>query len=122
LVYFQTERPGLSIFSVDPLNPEPGTPAVRVTPIEDSDNFFPSVSTDASTLAFFARTTAGREIILQNLATGEHTVVLFDTPVVLDLNGSRQHVELSPDGNQVAFVGFVGFVSQVFVADISGLR
>jgi hypothetical protein len=128
LVYFHTWRNGLwSIFSVDPLNPEPPTLAVRVTPIEDSENLFPSVSTDASTLAFLSRTTAGREIILQDLATGKHTVVLFDTPVILNMNYQQQHVELSPDGNQVAFVGFVEnppgtFLSQVFVADISGLR
>lgn len=124
LIYMLTRRDGsaFTIFSVDPDNPEPGTPAVRVTPNEGSDDRHPSVSPDASVMAFISTTGAGREIILQDLATGDHTVVLLDMPVAINPASESQNLEISPDGDQVVFSAVVGSQLQIFVADISGLR
>lgn len=114
-----------AIFSVDPINPEPGTAAVQVTPVENANNQHPAVSPDGSTLAFVSLTTAGVEIILQDLASGEHSIVLLDTGVFVD-PFIQQNLEFSPDGTHVLFEGLLenvfGAPRFVFMADVSGLR
>ncbi len=123
LVYFSSQRApvfDVGVFRVDPLDPEPFTPADRVTPIEGTDNRQPTVSADGQTLAFLSNSSAGREIVLQDLGTGEHTVVPLDTPVLLDFNSVTQNIEFSPDGKQIVFAAFDG-TEQIYVVDISKL-
>ena len=112
------------IFSVDPAV---GEPATQVTPNEGTNNRQPAVSPDGRTLAFvsiFVSTSgSGFEIVLQDLATGEHTIVLLEPPVGeslvfaggLDL---EQNLEFSPDGKRILFSDG----SDIFVADVSKVR
>lgn len=121
LVYFSSQRApvfDIGVFRVDPLAPEPSTPADLVTPVEGTSNRHPAVSPDGQTMAFISASTAGREIILQHLGTGEHTIVLLDTPVGLDFDNRTASIEFSPDGSQIVFAGSD---RQVYVVDVSGL-
>jgi dipeptidyl aminopeptidase/acylaminoacyl peptidase len=118
LLYFTRSAGDVGIFSVDPLDPEPGTAALRVTPDEGTGNRHPAISPDGNTLAFLSSSSAGVEIVLQDLGTGEHTIVPLDTPVSLFLASTNQNIEFSPDGRQILFAAS----SHVYVVDISKLK
>jgi hypothetical protein len=91
-----------------------GTPD-RVTPEEGTDNRHPALSPDGRLLAFVS----GAELVLQDLATDDHTVVPLD-PRVSDiaLTGAErnQNLEFSPDGMKLLFTAG----GHIWVADLSG--
>jgi len=100
------------IFRADPAVGEPSV--VRVTPIEGVANISPAVSPDGRTLAFNSSiNSALSELVLQDLRTGEHTVVQFDIPWLTV--GSR--VEWSPDGRRILFSSN----GDIYVADLGNL-
>ena len=111
LIYFASsgrlDDPASSIFRVDPAV---GEPATRVTPIEPTQNRQPAVSPDGRTLAFVSG-----GIILQDLSTAKHTIVLLD-PIVLV--SDLENLEFSPDGTRLLFSNG----NDIYVADISQLR
>jgi len=96
-----------------------GGAAVRVTPDEGTDNRHPAVSPDGHWLAF----TSGQacpSIVLQELATGHHTVVPLDPAVCARPVASaevNQNLEFSPDGKRILFASD----GQIWVADLSAV-
>jgi hypothetical protein len=113
LIYFVTsgraDDTTSAIFRADPALGEPSV--VRVTPIEGVGNNSPAVSPDGRTLAFGSDVpVAGRELVLQDLRTGEHTIVQFDTPSL----GVGDRVEWSPDGRRILFSSS----GDIYVADL----
>jgi Tol biopolymer transport system component len=103
--------------------PDVCEPADRVTPIEGTQNRHPALSPDGRTLAFLsARVEFGLEMVLQDLETGEHTVVPLPRELRLTYGWTHQKVEFSPNGKKILF----GAVYEeenwdIFVADISKL-
>jgi hypothetical protein len=124
LVYFSSrfreDDPARAIFSCDPDDCEP---ADRVTPIEGTLNRHPALSPDGRTLAFLsARVEYGVEIVLQDLATGEHTVVPLPRELILNIGVRYQKLEFSPDGKKLLFgAEYEEENWDIFVADISKL-
>ena len=124
LVYFSSrfraDDPARAIFSCDPDDCEP---ADRVTPIEGTVNRNPALSPDGRTLAFLsARIEYGVEIVLQDLATGEHTVVPLPRELILNIGVPYQKLEFSPDGKKLLFgAEYEEKNWDIFVADISKL-
>jgi hypothetical protein len=124
LVYFASrlreDDPARAIFSCDPDLCEP---ADRVTPVEGTQNSHPALSPDGRTLAFLsARVEFGVEMVLQDMETGEHTVVPLPLELGLNIGGAWQKLEFSPNGKKILF----GAVHEeenwdIFVADISKL-
>ncbi len=96
-----------------------GGAPVRVTPDEGTDNRHPALSPDRRWLAFTSdRPCPG--IILQNLATGDHTWVALE-PFVCAFPvtgaGVNQNLEFSPDGTKLLFAAG----GHIWVADLSGV-
>jgi Tol biopolymer transport system component len=89
-----------------------------VTPDEGTDNRHPAISPDGRTLAFWSRSDAGSEIILQDLLTGEHTVLVLDPAVQPATGDVGQNLEFSPDGKSLLFVA----AGNIYVADIKKVR
>ena len=80
-----------------------------MTPIEGAANSAPSVAPDGRTLVFVSNLPGvGRQVVFQDLRTGEHTVLRLDLPNVAP--GDR--IEFSPDGRQLAF----SYAGDIYVA------
>ena len=118
-VYFATRNPRddprWAIFSVDP---GLGGPAARVTPIEPADNLQPALAPKGKTLAFVSASSAGNEIILQDLKTSEHTVVVLERWVSVPTTHWQNRLEFSRNGKHILFSD--GF--DVYLADVSDFR
>lgn len=103
--------------------PANGGDPVQVTPSEQSPNRHPALSRDGHWLAFTSRC-CGRygDIVLQNLQTGEHTLVSFDPSLAVAWTGSEffQNLEFSPDGRRLMFTVVEGGNDiNIYVADLS---
>ncbi|UCF18909.1 MAG: PD40 domain-containing protein [Gemmatimonadota bacterium] len=123
LVYFASEyRPDDALPAIFAVDPDDGEPAARVTPIEGSDNRHPALSPDGRTLAFLSFSGQEWEVILQDLTTGEHSVLAFDLDLPLVFGGLNQQIEFSPDGQQLLFSAVITDNADIFVADISEFR
>lgn len=98
-------------------------PADRVTPIEGTQNRHPALSPDGRTLAFLsARIEFGVEMVLQDLETGEHTVVPLPRELRLTYGWTYQKLEFSPNGKKILFgAEYEEENWDIFVADISKL-
>ncbi len=114
-VYFTAFAGAGAIFKV----PVTGGAPVRVTPDEGTDNRHAAASPDGRWLAFTSGTGCPL-IVLQDLPTGDHTVVPLDAfacarPVTSA--AVNQNLEFSPDGTRLLFAA----EGQIWVADLSGI-
>jgi hypothetical protein len=118
-IYFTAFSDGLgAIFRVAAVGGAP----VRVTPDEGTDNRHAALSPDGKWLAF----TSGRQcpfgvvLVLQERATGDHTVVPLDPSVCAGpVTGAdvNQNLEFSPDGTRLVFAAG----GHIWVADLSAV-
>lgn len=74
----------------------------RVTAPEPSSFRYADVDDAGRQLAFFAN---AAQLVLQELATGFHSVALLEPRVFLSSNPTIQNLDFSPDGLQILFVG-----------------
>ncbi len=111
-IYFVASgRADDSLAAIVRVDPAIGPGSVeRVTPIEGVPNRAPAVTPDGGMLAFASDVPfAGREIVLQDPRTGEHTVLALDLAVQ-----PLDRLEFSPDGRRIAFSSG----GDIYVADL----
>ena len=93
------DGPGEAIYWVDG---SLSGPLTRVTAPEPGQFRYADVDDAGRQLAFFANSS---QLVLQELATGFHSVALLEPRVLLHSNPTVQNLDFSPDGLQILFVG-----------------